>query len=39
MSHHDKCLLALMVADNREVLVRLWQELNDIERLLDLEHI
>ncbi|KAG2094524.1 hypothetical protein BD769DRAFT_1395085 [Suillus cothurnatus] len=39
MLHWDKCLLALMVEDKCDVLVRLWQELNDIESLLGVEHI
>ncbi|KAG2107654.1 uncharacterized protein F5147DRAFT_774103 [Suillus discolor] len=39
MSHHDKCLLALMVEDRREALLRLWRELDEMEHLLGLEHI
>ncbi|KAG1828233.1 hypothetical protein EV424DRAFT_1536756 [Suillus variegatus] len=39
MSRCDKCLLALMVEDRREAVLRLWQELNEMERLLGLEHI
>ncbi|KAG1802898.1 uncharacterized protein HD556DRAFT_1304138 [Suillus plorans] len=39
MSCRDKCLLALMVEDRREAVLRLWQELNEMERLLGLEHI
>ncbi|KAG2344892.1 hypothetical protein BDR05DRAFT_947212 [Suillus weaverae] len=36
---HDKCLLALMVEDRRKAVIQLWEELNEIEYLLDLEHI
>ncbi|KAG1797471.1 uncharacterized protein HD556DRAFT_1306605 [Suillus plorans] len=39
MSHRDKCLLALMVEDRHEVLLRLWRELDKMEHLLGLEHI
>jgi hypothetical protein len=39
MSRRDKCLLALMVEDRREAVIRLWEELNEIERLLGLENI
>ncbi|KIK34161.1 hypothetical protein CY34DRAFT_17915 [Suillus luteus UH-Slu-Lm8-n1] len=39
MSRRDKCLLGLMVEDRREAVIRLWEELNEIERLLGLEHI
>ncbi|KAG1728751.1 uncharacterized protein EDB91DRAFT_1085992 [Suillus paluster] len=39
MLHRDKCLLALMVEDRREVVFQLWQELDEIEYLLGLEHI
>ncbi|KAG0698986.1 hypothetical protein DFH29DRAFT_1002372 [Suillus ampliporus] len=39
MSRRDKCLLALMVEDRREAVFRLWQELDEIEYLLGLEHI
>ncbi|KAG1854330.1 hypothetical protein C8R48DRAFT_776720 [Suillus tomentosus] len=39
MSRRDKCLLALMVEDRREAVIRLWEELNAIEHLLGLEHI
>jgi hypothetical protein len=36
---HDKCLLGLMVEDRCDALFQLWQELNEIEHLLGLEHI
>ncbi|KAG1800239.1 uncharacterized protein HD556DRAFT_1305029 [Suillus plorans] len=36
---HDKYLLALMVEDRCEVLLRLWWELDEMEHLLGLEHI
>ncbi|KAG2138748.1 hypothetical protein BD769DRAFT_1663477 [Suillus cothurnatus] len=39
MSRRDKCLLALMVEDRCEAVIRLWEELNEIERLLGLENI
>ncbi|KAG2744336.1 hypothetical protein P692DRAFT_20878395 [Suillus brevipes Sb2] len=39
MSRRDKFLLGLMVEDRREAVLRLWEELNEIERLLGLEHI
>jgi hypothetical protein len=39
MSRRDKCLLGLMVEDGHEAVIRLWEELNEIERLLGLEHI
>jgi hypothetical protein len=39
MSCRDKCLLALMVEDRCEAVIRLWEELNEIERLLGLENI
>ncbi|KAG2081918.1 uncharacterized protein F5147DRAFT_660657 [Suillus discolor] len=39
MSRRDECLLALMVEDRREAVIRLWQELNEIKHLLGLEHI
>ncbi|KAG2124283.1 hypothetical protein BD769DRAFT_1388829 [Suillus cothurnatus] len=39
MSRRDKCLLVLMVEDRREAVIQLWEELNEIERLLGLENI
>ncbi|KAG1826422.1 hypothetical protein EV424DRAFT_1345572 [Suillus variegatus] len=39
MSRRNKCLLALMVENRHKVVIRLWQELNEMEVLLGLEHI
>lgn len=37
MSRRDRCLLALMLEDRCDAVWRLWQELNEMERMLGLE--
>lgn len=37
MSRRERCLLTLMVEERRDMLMRLWQEMKDVERVLGLE--
>ncbi|KAG1778645.1 hypothetical protein EV702DRAFT_1044501 [Suillus placidus] len=35
----DRCLLVLMLEDRRDAMFRLWQELDEIEHMLGLQHM
>ncbi|KAG2741291.1 hypothetical protein P692DRAFT_201871733 [Suillus brevipes Sb2] len=37
MSRRERCLLTLMVEERRDMLMQLWQEMKDVERVLGLE--
>ncbi|KAG1843993.1 hypothetical protein C8R48DRAFT_678561 [Suillus tomentosus] len=39
MSRRDRCLLTLMIEERRDILMRLWQEMKDMERVLRLENM
>ncbi|KAG1858603.1 hypothetical protein C8R48DRAFT_674189 [Suillus tomentosus] len=37
MSRRDRCLVELMVEEKRDLLIQLWQELDEVERVLGVE--
>ncbi|KAG2739136.1 hypothetical protein P692DRAFT_20756541 [Suillus brevipes Sb2] len=39
MTRRDRCILTLMVEGKRDELKRKWEELNELELLLGLEHV
>jgi hypothetical protein len=39
MSRRDRCILTLMVEEKRDFLRKLWDELDEIERILGLENV
>ncbi|KAG1893715.1 uncharacterized protein F5891DRAFT_1196056 [Suillus fuscotomentosus] len=39
MSRCDRCLLTLMIEERRDILMWLWQEMKDMERVLRLENM